>query len=56
MLRKLRNAGLVEFAGGVVTVNDPEGLKKAAQFNGEYLHLDRVHDRAPVGRRAGDLV
>jgi CRP-like cAMP-binding protein len=56
MLRRLRTGGLVDFAGGVVTVNDPAGLKKAAQFNGEYLHLDRVHAHAPVGRRAGDLV
>jgi CRP-like cAMP-binding protein len=56
MLRKLRNAGLVDFTGGVVTVIDPPGLKQTAQFNGDYLHLDRVHDRDPVGRRAGDLV
>ncbi len=55
-LRKLRTAGLVDFADGMVTVMDSPGLKRAAQFNGEYLHLDRVHDRAPVGRRAGDLI
>lgn len=56
MLQKLRADGLVEFARGVVTVLDPERLKKAAQFSGAYLHLDRVHDRASVGQRAGDLV
>ncbi|MDB5472170.1 MAG: Crp/Fnr family transcriptional regulator [Caulobacter sp.] len=55
-LRKLRADGLVDFTGGVVTVLDPPRLKKVAQFNGEYLHLDRVHAGAPVGQRAGDLV
>jgi hypothetical protein len=48
--------GLIEFSGGIVTVMNPERLKTAAQFNGDYLHLDRVHDATPVGRRAGDLV
>jgi CRP-like cAMP-binding protein len=56
MLKKLRADGLVDFTGGVVTVIDPQRLKQAAQFNGEYLHLDRAHDAAPVGQRAGDLV
>jgi CRP-like cAMP-binding protein len=55
-LQKLRTDGLIEFSAGVVTVADPDRLKKAAQFNGDYLHLDRVHDRSFVGRRAGDLV
>jgi CRP-like cAMP-binding protein len=55
-LQKLRADGLIGLAGGVVTVIDPGRLKKAAQFNGEYLHLDRGHDRASVGQRAGDLV
>lgn len=55
-LRTLRMEGLMEVAGGRVTVLDPDRLKKAAQFNGSYLHLDRVHDRAPVGVRAGDLI
>ncbi len=55
-LRKLRAEGLLEFAGGVVTIRDTERLKAAARFNGEYLHLDRVHNAASVGRRAGDLV
>ena len=55
-LQKLRNRGLIAFSSGVMTVVDPEGLKKAARFSGEYLHLDRVHDSASVGSRAGDLV
>lgn len=56
ILQRLRKDGLIKFAGGVVTILDPDALKTAAQFNGDYLHLDRVHDHAPVGRRAGDLV
>ena len=55
-LKKLRADGLIRLARGVVTVIDPELLKNAAQFNGAYLHLDRVHDPASVGQRAGDLV
>ncbi|CAN5305669.1 Crp/Fnr family transcriptional regulator [soil metagenome] len=55
-LKKLRNDGLVEFSNGRVSVLDHVGLKAAAQFNGEYLHLDRAHDNDPVGQRAGDLV
>jgi CRP-like cAMP-binding protein len=55
-LQKLRAEGLIEKNGRVIRITDPPGLKKAAQFNGEYLHLDRVHDRASVGKRAGDLV
>jgi CRP-like cAMP-binding protein len=55
-LQKLRTDGLIVFSGGIVTVVEPDRLKKAAQFNGDYLHLDRVHDRSFVGRRAGDLV
>jgi len=55
-LQKLRADGLIELAGGVVTVIDSIRLKNAAQFNGDYLHLDRVHDRALVGQRAEDLL
>jgi CRP-like cAMP-binding protein len=55
-LRKLRADGLIEKNGRTIKVVDPAGLKKTAQFSGEYLHLDRVHEHAGVGRRAGDLV
>ena len=55
-LKKLRADGLVEFSGGVVAVLDAPRLKKAAQFSGEYLHLDRAHASEAVGQRAGDLV
>ncbi|WP_034161084.1 Crp/Fnr family transcriptional regulator [Sphingomonas sp. ERG5] len=56
MLQKLRAEGLIQLAGGVVNVLDPDRLKDAAQFSGAYLHLDRVHDHAAVGQRAGDLI
>jgi CRP-like cAMP-binding protein len=55
-LQKLRREGLIETKGKMIKIVDPEGLKKLAQFNGAYLHLDRVHDRAGVGQRAGDLM
>jgi CRP-like cAMP-binding protein len=55
-LRKLRGDGLIEKNGRAIKVIDPDGLKKVAQFNGAYLHLDRVHDRTGVGQRAGALV
>ncbi len=55
-LQKLRADGLIAFSQGVMTVLDTAALKAAARFNGDYLHLDRVHDPASVGRRAGDLV
>lgn len=55
-LQKLRAEGLIEKSGRVIKVADPEGLKKVAQFSGEYLHLDRVHGGANIGQRAGDLL
>lgn len=55
-LRKLTTDGLIERKGRVIKVLDPEGLKAVAQFNGEYLHLDRAHDGAAVGKRAADLI
>ena len=55
-LRTLKADGLIEKKGRVIQVIDPAGLQKVAQFNGEYLHLDRVHDRTGVGLRAGDLM
>lgn len=55
-LRRLRADGLVDFKDGVVSVLDSGRLKAAAQFSGDYLHLDRAHDHTSVGARAGDLV
>jgi len=56
MLQRLRANGLIATAGASITVLDPFGLKSAAGFNGDYLHLDRVHDHNAIGQRAGDLV
>jgi CRP-like cAMP-binding protein len=55
-LQRLRADGLIALAGGVVTVLDHDRLKQAAKFNGDYLHLDRVHAQGAAGQRAGDLV
>ncbi len=55
-LQKLRAEGLIETKGRSIKIVNPDGLKKIAQFTGDYLHLDRVHDRTPIGARAGDLV
>jgi CRP-like cAMP-binding protein len=56
-LRQLRAEGLVEIKSRRLKVTDPEGLKKAAQFNANYLHLKRTEGvRTDVSARAGDLV
>ncbi len=39
-LQQLRRDGLIDLNNRHVTVTDPEGLKAAAQFNPNYLHLD----------------
>ena len=56
MLQKLKSDGLIKFSGGVVTVINASRLKDVAQFNGAYLHLDRVHSGTDAGSRAVDLV
>jgi len=56
-LQDLRAEGLIELENRVLTVLDAEGLRKVAQFNPNYLHLDRTERRDPeVAGRAGDLV
>jgi CRP-like cAMP-binding protein len=55
-LQKLRAAGLIEFSGGRMTVLDSDRLKKAAQFHGEYLHLDRPDPPQKSGASARDLI
>ena len=57
MLQRLREENLISLKSRRLTVLDPPRLKQVAQFNANYLHLERVHD--PVGGiadRAGDLV
>ena len=56
-LQQLRSEGLIDLRNKVLTVFDTKGLKAVAQFNPNYLHLDRTEQRDPeVAGRAGDLV
>jgi CRP-like cAMP-binding protein len=41
MLRKLRNADLLTFRAGRVTIHDWYGLQRVAEFDATYLHLER---------------
>jgi CRP-like cAMP-binding protein len=41
MLKKLRDDGLLTFRGGRVTIDDWDGLQRVAEFNLDYLHLER---------------
>lgn len=40
-LKELREQGLVEFRGSRVTIHDQKGLERAAEFNPNYLYLER---------------
>lgn len=40
-LQQLRKQGVVEFAGGLVTIRDVAALKQMAEFDASYLYLDR---------------
>ena len=40
-LKTLRDRGLVEFRGSRVTLHDRAGLEKVAEFNPNYLYLER---------------
>jgi CRP-like cAMP-binding protein len=42
MLRELREAGLMTFRGGRVTIRDRARLEAAAEFDAGYLHLERL--------------
>lgn len=57
MLQRLREEGLIELKSKALTVLNPPGLKVAARFEGNYLHLIRTEqgDRE-VSERAGDLI
>lgn len=57
MLQRLREEGLIELKGKVLTVLDPVRLKAAARYDGSYLHLIRTKQGdKEVSERAGDLV
>ena len=40
-LKELREQGVVEFRGGRVTISDLDGLRRVAEFDGDYLYLER---------------
>src|SRR4051812_38843279 len=40
-LKELREGGLVEWRGGRVTLLDSDGLKRVAEFDPNYLYLDK---------------
>lgn len=56
MLKKLRSNDLITFANKRLVVIDPAGLKRAACFESNYLHLERTERETDVSHRAGDLV
>jgi CRP-like cAMP-binding protein len=41
VLKELRERALVEFRGGRVTITDPAGLRRVAEFDPAYLYLDK---------------
>lgn len=56
-LKQLRDDGLVDFRGKMVRVLDAAGMRDVAQFNPNYLHLQRPNATAPAAtERAGDLI
>lgn len=56
-LKQLREDGLVDVSGRQIKVLDPAGLKAAARFNPNYLHLKRTEARQdPIAARVGDLI
>jgi CRP-like cAMP-binding protein len=42
-LQRLRHAGLISLRDRTLTIPDMDGLKAAASFNPDYLHLRRMH-------------
>jgi len=56
-LQDLRAAGLIEFKNKVLTILDTKRLRRAANYESGYLHLNRTERRdGEVADRAGDLV
>jgi CRP-like cAMP-binding protein len=42
MLKQLREQELMTFRNGEVQIHDWDGLARVAQFDGDYLHLERI--------------
>jgi CRP-like cAMP-binding protein len=57
-LQRLREEGLVVIEGKRLTVRDRAGLRAAADFNPNYLHLDRAVEEpdSPAGQRVKGLM
>ena len=58
MLQQLREEKLIATEGKLWTVLDPAGLRKAARFEANYLHLDRATDEpeSEAGKRLKGLL
>jgi hypothetical protein len=53
----LRADGLLEIKNKILTIMNPEKLKKLARFESSYLHLVRTErHETEVSNRVGDLV
>jgi DNA-binding GntR family transcriptional regulator len=55
-LKQLRADDLVDFRGGLVKILDPSGVRELAQFNANYLHLQRSASFGKAAERARDLL
>jgi CRP-like cAMP-binding protein len=58
MLQRLREEGLIATEGKQWTVLDTTGLRRAARFEANYLHLDRAKDEpdSETGKRLRGLI
>jgi CRP-like cAMP-binding protein len=58
MLKQLREQNLIAIEGKTWTILDPKGLRKAAQFEASYLHLDRAkrEPESEAGKRVEGLI
>jgi chromosome segregation and condensation protein ScpB len=58
MLQRLREQGLIATEGKTWTVLNPAGLRKAAKFEANYLHLDRATENpdTEAGKRLKGLI
>lgn len=56
-LKQLRDDGLVDFRGKTVRILDAAGVRSVAQFNANYLHLQRPgNGSGKAAERAADLI
>lgn len=56
-LKQLRDEGLIDFRGKTVRILDAPGVRKVAQFNANYLHLQRAGaGSGEAADRTGDLL